>query len=87
MGLLSWFSKKGFGEVLADYGDLPTDQHGWRVSATLRQIKDKPPYLLLKWEEGDSHRVFTSLACTPEVYEKLEHIIRDSRDKITKPVA
>ena len=82
MGFLSWFSKKGFGEVLADYGELPGEQHGWRVaSATLRQIKDKRPYLLLRWEQHDSHRVWTSLACTREVYEKLEHIIRDAREK------
>jgi hypothetical protein len=73
--------------VLADYGDLPTNQHDWRVSVTLRRIKEEPPYLLLKWEEGDSHRVWTSLACTPAVYEKLEHIIRDSRDKTSKAVA
>jgi len=87
MGLLSWFSKKGFGEVLADYGELATDQHGWRVSASLRQIKDHQPYLLLKWEQGDSNRVWTSLACTQETYDKLEHIIRDSREKISKPAS
>ena len=87
MGLVSWLSKKGFGELLADYGELPTDQHGWRVSASLRQIKEQQPYLLLKWEQGDSNRVWTSLACTPETYDKLEHIIRDSREKISKPAS
>ena len=85
MGLFSWFKKKGFGDVLADYGELPSDLHGWRLSVTLRQIKQQPPYLHLKWEQGDSHRVWTSLACTPEVFDKLEQIIRDSREKITNP--
>jgi hypothetical protein len=82
MGLLSWINKKGFGEVLADYGEIPGHHHGWRVSVSLRQIKDKPPFLLFKWEEGASHRAWTSLVCTPEVYEKLQQIIDDSRQKV-----
>ncbi len=82
MGLLSWINRKGFGQVLADYGQIPSEQHGWRVSVSLRQIKDKAPYLLFQWEEGDSNRAWTSLACTPEVYEKLEQIIQDARRKV-----
>jgi hypothetical protein len=83
MGLLSWINKKGFGEVLADYGQIPSNQHGWRVSVSLRRIKDKAPHLLFQWEEGESNRAWTSLACTPEVYDKLEQIIQDSRRKAT----
>jgi len=82
MSFFSWFRKKAFGEELLDFGELPSDTHGWRVSASLRQIRDQPPYLLLRWEQGDSNRVFTSLACTPDVYAKLESIIEKARRKI-----
>jgi hypothetical protein len=85
MGLLSWLDKKYFGEVIADYGGLPTDQLGWRVSVTLRQIKGKQPHLLLKWKKG-GYGILTSLQCTPETFEKLDHIIRDSREKVSKSV-
>lgn len=81
MRFLSWFKKKAFGELLEDYGELPS-QLGWRVAISLRQIREEPPYLLLRWEQGDSNRVFTCLACTPEVYEKLESIIRESRKRV-----
>jgi hypothetical protein len=81
MSFFSWFKKKAFGEVLKDFGYLPS-QHGWTVSVSLRQIREQPPYLLLRWEQGDSNRVFTSLACTPEVYDGLETIIRESRKRI-----
>ena len=82
MSFFSWFKKKAFGEELADFGELPSKAHGWRVSVSLRQIRDQPPYWLLKWEEDDSHRIWTSLACTPEVYEKLETIVRETRKTI-----
>ena len=81
MSLFSWFKKRAFGDVLEDFGELP-GQHGWRVSVSLRQIPEQPPYLLLRWEQGDSNRVFTSLACTPEIYDRLETIIRESRKRV-----
>ena len=81
MSIFSWFKKKAFGEVLQDFGELPAE-HGWRVAISLRQIREQQPYLLLRWEQGDSNRVFTSLPCTPEVYERLETIIRDSRKRV-----
>jgi hypothetical protein len=81
MSFFSWFKQKAFGEVLQDFGELPP-QHGWRVSVSLRQIRDQPPYLLLRWQQGDSNRVFTSLACTPQVYDRLETIIHESRKRI-----
>jgi hypothetical protein len=82
MNLFSWFKKKAFGEELLDFGALPSDLHGWRVSASLRQIRDQPPYLLLRWEHGGNNRVFTSLACTPDVYAKLDGIIGEVRRRI-----
>jgi hypothetical protein len=82
MSFFSWFRKKAFGDELADFGELPSKTHGWRVSVSLRQIREQPPYLLLKWEQGDSNRVFTSLACTPEVYEKLETVLHEARKRI-----
>jgi hypothetical protein len=81
MSFFSWFKKKAFGEELLDFGELPSDAHGWRVSASLRQIRDQPPYLLLRWKQGDSNRVFTSLACTSDVYAKLESIIGEARKR------
>jgi hypothetical protein len=84
MKLFSWMGKKAFGDVVADYGELPSNEHGWRVSVTLRRIREQPPYLLFKWEQGDSNRFWTSLACTPEVYERLENILRDSRDHVDR---
>jgi len=82
MRLLSWFKKKAFGEELVDFGELPSQTQGWRVSVSLRQIREQSPYLLLRWQQGDSNRVFTSLACTPEVYGKLQTIIQEARKKV-----
>ena len=82
MRLFSWFKKKGFGDVLADYGKLPSDLHGWQVSVKLRQIPDKQPYLQLKWELGGENRLWTSLACTPEVFARLETIMRECRSQV-----
>jgi len=84
MGLFSWFKKKSFGEVLADYGNLPSDLHGWQVSIKLRQIPGKHPYLQLKWELAGDNRMWTSLACTPEVLSRLEVIIRECRSQVEK---
>ncbi len=81
MSFFSWFKKKAFGEVLQDFGELPSE-HGWRVSISLRQIREQPPYLLLRWELGGENQVFTSLACTPEIYDRLETIIRESRKRV-----
>ena len=82
MGFFAWFKKKGFGEVLADYGKLPSDLHGWQVSVKLRQIAGKQPYLQFKWELGGENRLWTSLACTPEVFERLETIMRECRPQV-----
>ena len=83
MGLISWINKNGFGEILADYGQLPSDQHGWRVAVSLRRIKDQAPFLLFQWEQGDSNRAWTSLACTPDVLNKLETILQETRQRTT----
>jgi len=82
MGFSSWFKKKGFGAVLADYGKLPSDLHGWQVSVELRQIPGKQPYLQLKWELGGENRLWTSLACTPEVFARVETIMRECRSQV-----
>jgi len=82
MSFFSWFKKKAYGEELVDFGELPSATHGWRVAVSLRQIREQPPYLLLKWELGGENSVVTTLACTPEVYEKIESIIQESRKKI-----
>ena len=82
MRIFSWFRKKAFGDELVNFGQLPSEMHGWRVTVTLRQIREQPPYLLFKWELGGENEVHTSLACTPEVYAKMETIIQESRKRI-----
>jgi hypothetical protein len=83
----SWFRKKAFGEVLADFGELPSDLHNWRVCLRLRQIGCQPPYLQLKWTLCGDNRVWTSLACTPENFARLETIIRESRRHLDQYMA
>jgi len=82
MGIFSWFKKKSFGEVLADFGRLPSDLHGWQVSVKLLQMPGKQPYLQLKWELGGDNRFWTSLACTPEVFARLATIMRECRSQV-----
>ena len=77
MGLFSWFGEKFFGDVITDYGTLPSQVNGWSVSITLRKKGDGSPYLLFKWRYG-TNTTWTSLACSREVRERLESILRDS---------
>ena len=91
MRLISWskslFVKKGFGEVITDFGELPSDLHSWRVHVKLRRIGEQPPYLQFRWELAGDNRLWTSLACTPEVFAQLETIIQESRSQSDKRMA
>jgi hypothetical protein len=88
MGLISWFSswfsKKSFGEVIMDFGELPSHLHSCRVHVKLRKIGRQPPYLQFKWELAGENRLWTSLACTPQVFARLETVIQESRNQLDK---
>jgi len=43
MSFFSWFKKKAFGEELVNFHELPSETHGWRISVSLRQIREQPP--------------------------------------------
>ena len=90
---MSLFSKIGekvgetlLGSVIADFGTLPTNQHGWTVSISLRQQKSGCPNLVFKWQSG-ADTTWTKLEASPETISKLERILHETRNQIERPVA
>ncbi|HSY42267.1 MAG TPA: hypothetical protein VK811_00045, partial [Candidatus Acidoferrum sp.] len=53
------------GSVIADFGTLPANQHGWTVSISLRQPKSGRPNLVFKWQSGGD-TTWTKLEASPE---------------------
>jgi len=89
--LMSLISKIGnkvgetlLGSVIADFGTLPMNQHGWTVSISLRQQKSGHPNLVFKWQSGGD-TTWTKLEASPETISKLEGILRETRDQVEKP--
>jgi hypothetical protein len=85
MSLISKIGKlageKLLGTVIADYGTLPTNSHGWTVSITLRAKKDKTPHLVFKWKNGNS-TAWESLEATPQTIDRLQTILCDVRTHV-----
>jgi hypothetical protein len=87
MSYVSKMRQRAYGDLVADYGTLPSDIHGCRVAVTLWKHESETPYLRFRWELADGQTILTSLECTPKVYEQLDTIIRESRKRVEIDVA
>jgi hypothetical protein len=74
-------SEKILGVVIADFGTLPANEHGWTLSLTLRRKNAECPNLVFKWQ-SPGHTDIQSVAATPGTLEQLESIIGKARKAV-----
>jgi hypothetical protein len=82
MGLFSDLKQKLktnlIGEVIADFGSLPTDDHGGQLSLSLRRRPGRPPHLQLQWQSvrQTEHK---QIACSAEWIQQFERVAEEMR--------
>lgn len=82
MGIFSTLKAKFvtaiMGELITDFGTLPTDQHGRAMSLSIRRYPGQEPHLQVKYGgRGDSHHF--QIACSSAWAEQLERVAQEMR--------
>ena len=69
------------GNIITDFGTLPVNQGGGTVSITLRKQKTGHLNLVFQWQTA-GRSAWETLEATPEVVDKLEAILQETRKQI-----
>ena len=72
---------KLLGELITDFGSLPTDEHGRELAMSIRRFPGNKPHLQLKWT-GTGETEYWQIMCSEDWAKQLERVAAEMRKEL-----